>query len=294
MNGSPNFDQIAENLRDRTPALRSSTIRAGSQRLHTLELPSGLREGLFRYLKILSLNGISSFRGPQTFPNITELFLCTNVSAGRRVIDILNILEQLPGLVKVSIVFHIISWHIDSPNIVTLPCMQEVHLSVSTPDDCEVPTVMPPILRYLELPKITSITLQSGFSLDSSDPILPITSFGERLPNYAELSELRIDTTRYSGKVIFRSPSQAVFTYITGSLRDYDEESRLWGSLPVSSVRRVTAVLGDPVPGNENKWLVDMLENIDFLELLELGGYCSRALGCLRWCKASCRLTSER
>ena len=73
-----------------------------------------------------------------------------------------------------------------------------------------------------------------------------------------------------------------MFTYITGSLRDYDEESRLWGSLPVSSVRRVTAVLGDPVPGDENKWLVDMLENINFLELLELGGYCGRALGCLR------------
>ena len=76
-----------------------------------------------------------------------------------------------------------------------------------------------------------------------------------------------------------------MFTYITGSLRDYDKESRLWGSLPVSSVRRVTAVLGDPVPGDENKWLVDMLKNINFLELLELGGYCSRALGCLR-----CRL----
>ena len=282
MDRSPNFDQIAEHLRDPIPTLRSLTIRGGSQQLRNLELPSGLREGLFRHLKILSLKGFSSFSGPQTFPNITELFLCTNVCASGRVIDLLNTLEQLPGLVKVSIVFHIIDWYIDSPNIVTLPCLQEIHLSASIPDEYESgSTIMPPILRYLELPKATSITLESN-SFDSSDSILPITSFGERLPNYAELSELRIDTTMYSGTVIFRSPSQAVFTYITESLRDYDEESRLWGGLPVSSVRRVTAILGYPVPGDENEWLVGMLENINFLELLELGGDCSRALGSLR------------
>ena len=282
LDNSRNIDQIAEHLRDPIPTLHSLTIHTKSQRLHTLELPSGLREGLFGHLKNLSLIGIPSFRGPQTFPQITELFLRTNVSTFGRVTDLLNTLEHLPGLVKVSITFHIVSWHIDSPNIVTLPCVQEMHLSACTPDETEGSTIMPPILQYLELPKATSISIQSSYSLDWSEPILPITSFGEQLPNYAELSELQIDTTVHSGKVIFRSPSQAVFTYITGPLRGYDEESILWGSLPVSSVRRVTAVLVDPVLGDEDKWLVDMLENINFLELLELGGDCGRVIRRLR------------
>jgi hypothetical protein len=75
VNDSPGFNHIAEHLRDPIPTLRSLEIRTENYQLHTLELPPGLREGLFRHLESLSLNAITSFRGPQTFPHITELSL---------------------------------------------------------------------------------------------------------------------------------------------------------------------------------------------------------------------------
>ena len=275
---SPSFNQIAEHLRDPIPTLRSLEIRAKNGQLSTLDLPSGLCEGLFRHLKSLSLNAILSFRGPQTFPHITELSLYGGDSPTYRpVTNLLNTLEQLPGLVKVSALFRA-NWYIqgDSPNVVTLPCLQEIHLRTLAVN------VIPPILQFLELPKATSITLQSRPPLNPRHSIFSITSFSERLPNYVELPELRIDTTMFSGEVVFRSPSQAVFTYKTGALRNYEWERRLWGNLLFYSVRRVTAVLVNPAPGNEDVWLVDMLGDLNFLELLELGGDCGRVLQRLR------------
>ena len=269
------FDQIAERLRDPIPTLLSLEIRTERYPLHILDLPSSLREGLFRHLKSLTSDIV--LRGPHTFPHITELFLYTSGSSH----DVLNALKQLPGLVKVSLVFHV-SQHTDpwSPNIVTLPCVQEIHLCPSAVDR-RAPAILP-ILQFLTLPKVTSITIQSSLSLDSMDSILPTASFGERLPNYVELLELRIYTTMSSKEVIFRSSSQAVFTYKTESLQEYERERRFWGNLPVSSVRRVAAVLADPRLGDEDMWLVDMLGDPDFLDLLELGGDCGRVLQRLR------------
>jgi len=275
VDGPFSFNRIAEHLRDPIPTLRSLEIRTKHRQLHTLDLPSGLHEGLFRHLKSLSSNVM--LRGPQTFPHITEIFLCT----GGSLYDVLNTLEQLPGLVKVSAELHTRqSTETQSPNIVTLPCVQEIHLCSFADNRRSVVTL--PILRFLALPKATSITLQSMLPLNAMDSILPIASFGERLPNYVELPELRIDTTFSCGEVIFRSFSQAVLTYKTESLQEYERERRLWGSLPVSSVRRVTAVLVDPEFGDEDMWLVDMLGDPDFLDLLELGGDCGRVLQRLR------------
>ena len=266
---------IAVHLRDPIPTLRSLEIRTKHPRLHTLDLPSGPCEGLFRHLKSLSSNLM--FRGPHTFPHITELFLCT----GGSLHDVLNTLEQLPGLVKVSAEFHTSQYtETQPPNIVTLPCLQEIHLHPVAADRRLV-TILP-ILRFLALPKVTSITLQSMLPLNTMDSILPTASFGERLPNYVELPELRIDMTFNCGEVIFRSSSQAVFTYKVESLREYEGERRLWGNLPVSSVRRVTAVLVDPEFGDEDMWLVDMLGDPDFLDLLELRGDCGWVLQRLR------------
>ena len=62
----------------------------------------------------------------------------------------------------------------------------------------------------------------------------------------------------------------------------YKEQDQLWGGLPLSSVRRVTAVLVDPIYGDEDKWLVDLLEHFDSLELLELRGNCGAVLKRLR------------
>ena len=85
-----------------------------------------------------------------------------------------------------------------------------------------------------------------------------------------------------SGKVVFQNPSQAVFAYHTGALQDYKLEGRLWGALPLSSVRRVTAVLVDPLYGDEDAWLVDLLGELDPLGILELGGDCGQVLRRLR------------
>jgi len=276
------FNEIAEHLCDPIPTLRSLEIRTNNHQFRTLELSPGLREGLFRHLESLSLNAITSLHGSHTFPHITELSLCTNENPYILPTDLLDILKRLPGLVKVSVVFQA-SWyaHSYSPNITTLSFVREVHLRAFPVDESRGSASIPPILGFLELPRATSITLESGLPIHSMHSILPITSFGIRLPNYVELPELRIDTAMSSGEAVFRSP-QAVFTYRTGPLDDYKRERQLWGDLPVSSVRRVTAVLVDPALGCEDVWLVDMLGDPDFLELLELGGDCGWVLQRLR------------
>ena len=275
-------NQIAEHLRGPIPTLRSLDIRT-RRYIRTLELPSGLCEGLFRYLKRLSLSGISSFSGPQTFPHITELFLRTVCLSHRPAVALLKALEQLPGLVKVSVIFQN-NWYIEirSPDIVTLPCVQEMDLSASIVEESISTAAIPPLLRFLKLPKATSITIPSPYHAKPDLPILPVTSFGDQLPNYVELPELRIDAATLPGKVVFRSPSQAVFTYHCGALWDYERERRLWGDLPLSSVRKVTAVLAGTQPDKKDVWLVDLLEELDFLELLELEGDCGQVLRCLR------------
>jgi hypothetical protein len=284
VNDSTDFGRIATHLHYPIPTLRSLEILTRNRQLRTLELPSGLRDGLFQHLKKLDLKGISSFRGFQTFPNITELFLRTNPFLKNPTVALLNALGQLPGLEKVYIAFHC-GWYteIDSSSVVTLPCVREMCLyapDMNTPMKLEA---VPPILQFLKLPKVTSLTVQQltspfpwGFST------LPVTSFGEHLPNYVELPDLRIRTTATSGEVIFQSPSQAMFTYRTGPLQDFKREARLWGDLPVHSIRKVAAVLADPEFGGEDMWLVDLFGELDSLEILALGGDCGQVLRRLR------------
>jgi len=275
------FEEITEHLHDPIPTLRSLEVRVQESDLYALKFPSGLDGRLFPHLNTLTSNAIPSFRGPNPFPHITELSLCTDASPDALGTALLDALQHLPGLVKVSLKFQE-DWYtnIDFGRIVTLPCVQEMHLctagaSASTKS-------IPPILQFLKLPKVTSVTLRSGFPPMAHLSILPLISFHEQLPNYVELPELRIDTASYSGTAVFRSSSQAVFTYHTGILRNYHERERLlWGALPLSSVRRVTAILVDPQHGGEDGWLVDLLGYLD-LELLELGGDCGRVLRRLR------------
>ena len=284
VSGLSDFNLITKCLHYPIPTLHTLGIFAKNRYLHILVLPSGLREGLFLHLKRLSLSENLSFHGSQTFLHITELSLHTHAdylhqqSTSDR---LLSTLEQLPGLEKVSAVF-LSGWHAEnfSANVVTLPCVKEMHLSAAASESTTSArsVAIPPILRYLKLPKATSLSVESIFPLVSNPSILPVTSFCEHLPNYVELSELRIDITAASGYVVFRSPSQTVFTYQTGELHDFGLERRLWGSLPLSSVRRVTVVLADPAYGGEDRWLVDLLAELDFLEHLELRGDCGQAL----------------
>ena len=263
--------------------LRSLEIRTTNHQLHALELPPGLREGLFSNLRKLSLNGVSSFHGPQTFPHITELLLHTSPPSHRSAAALLETLGQLPGLVKVSLVFRD-NWYteIHSPNIVTLPCVQEMVLSTSATNILASVTFISPMLRFLKLPKATSITLDSSFPWKPVLPILPVTTFGDQLPNYVELPELYIDMVTPSASVIFRSPSQAVLTYRCGALWDYERERQLWGDLPLSSVRKVTADVVFSEFTGEDTWFINILKELDFLELLDLRGDCGQVLRRLR------------
>ena len=228
----------------------------------------------------LSLGVTPSFRGTQTFPHITELSLSPNLTNPRTsFIPILDALERLPGLVKVHFLFQE-DWfsEIHSRNLITLPSVQEMVLCAADISGGLRPSVIPPILRFLKLPKATSLVMSSVFPISLDTSILPVTSFSEHLPNYVELPELRIDTTASRGEIVFRSASQATFTYVTGLLCDYGRERRLWGGLPLSSIRKVTAVLVDPTLGNEDAWLVDVLGEVGSLELLELAGDCGHVL----------------
>jgi hypothetical protein len=281
---SSDFDRIATHLCHSVPTLRSLEIITRNPILRTLELRFGLRDSVFLHLKKLSLNGISSFRAFHPFPHITELFLCTSAYAPDSTITLLNTLGQLPGLEKVYATFHN-SWdtEIGSDSMVTLPRVQEMCLSAV---DVNVPTnllAVPPILRFLKLPKVTSLTVRQSPSLVVWGlGTLPVTSFGEHLPNYVDLPDLRIHTTAVSGKVLFQSSSQAIFTYHTGPLQTFWWEARFWGGLPLCSVQRVIAILVDPVLGSEDVWLVDLIEDLKSLEVLELGGDCGHVLRRLR------------
>lgn len=277
----PGFDEVLEHLRDPIPTLRSLEVLTRNPYLDTLELPSGLHHGLFMHLKKFSLSGISSFRGSQAFPHITELSVCTNLDSLQPE-DLLRALGRLPGLEKVHVLFQSVRCHeIHQADVVTLPCVREMCLTTSdvpAPPWPVEPKVVPPILLYLKLPKVTSLTVQLPPTLLPVRFILPITSFTEHLPNYIDLPELRVETTASSAKLTFRSSSQAVFTCHTRALHEFQQEYQLWGGLPLSSVRRVAAVLEDPILGDEDKWLADLLRELGSLELLELGGDCGWVL----------------
>ena len=275
------FEEITQHLCGPIPTLHSLEIRSENIVLCTLQLPPGLCEGLFRHLKTLHLYGISALGGSQTFPHITKLAMCTGSSNFLPFIDLLNMLRQLPGLVEVSMRFQG-GWYGEIPQVepVTLPYLREIRLSTPDPTKSTSAMAIPCVLRVLGLPMATSLTVESSFYPTSNYSILPLASFNTLLPNYVELPELHVETKRRSGKIAFRSSSQAVFTYHTRLTKNHLRELRLWGGLPISSVRKVTAIQLNL--RQEDVWLVGLLGQLEFLEVLELGGDCGHVLRRLR------------
>jgi len=71
-------------------------------------------------------------------------------------------------------------------------------------------------------------------------PTLPITSFGEHLPNFVQLPEMGVYIRDESSQISFRSPSQTVLEYDWAIARHLGKtpchyNSELWGSLPLHS-----------------------------------------------------------
>ena len=280
---SAGFEQIAKHLCDPIPTLHSLKLSTQIPQLFTIEPHSGLFEGLFRHIKSLHLYGILSLRAPQSFPHITELFLCTGRCPLRPVADLVETLGQLPGLVKVDLLFQT-DWytHISSPKTITLSCVEEIRLL--TPDITGPSSggAIPAIFQFLELPRATVVSVQSPFMKWSSTPVFPDASFSQHLPNYVNLPELRVEAKNGSGELTFKSASQAVLIYHTGLLDDLGWEVQLWGHLPISSIRRVTMIQSSLIYEEEEGWFGGLLGELEFLELLELRGDCGHALMRLR------------
>jgi hypothetical protein len=190
-------------------------------------------------------------------------------------------LEQLPALERVRIAFHANLYPDLAPHVVTLPHVQE--MSLSTFNEAGVQVHLPHILEFLHLPKLTLLCVQAIPRLIRYHPLFPVTPFGKHLPNLAELPELQVNMGMSSGEVTFRSPSQAALKYLTGPLSDYDtHEHTLWRELPLHSVRRLTVNMISSPFSQELEWFIELLGDLEFLEHLDIGGECGRALRWLR------------
>ena len=285
VSNSSDFGRIAQHLRIPIPTLRRFTISA-SPRVDTVELPSGIRNGCFMHVKELMLGGVSSFRSPRAFPHITKL----TWQVGHRRDDpvqlsgLLDTLEQLPVLEEVDLVFQTRRYTMTDPPpyTITLPHVQRMSLRCSK--DWKVG--IPPVLEFLKLPSLVSLLADAVPELPSPFPIFPGTSFSEHLPNFAELPEMEVFMRVGTGRVKFRSSSQAVLDCwtVTRSFGDiaYRDDRRHWGGLPLHSVRKLTAVLQCLAEGVEDVWLVRLLRDLGSLEHLRLEGYCGQALRRLR------------
>ena len=264
------------------PTLCVFRIIADPLRLRTLEFPSDIRNPFFSHSKKLEIEGVSAFRGYQTFPHVTELTLETNPYLSMPMDSFLSILEQLPVLERVCITFRTDLYTDPVPHMVTLPHVQEMSLSASS--RAEMAVRIPHILEFLRLPGLTSLRLRAMPKLVTFRPVFPVTTFDEHLPNLAELPELHVKLGMSSGEVTFRSPSHATLEYLTGRLSSFDPHERiLWRELPLHSVRRLTASMVFTPSDQELEWLIELLRHLKFLEVLELGGECGRALSRLRY-----------
>ena len=270
------FSQIEKYLRHPIPTLHTFRISAVSQ-LHTLEFPPSLYGHFCLHSKKLEIRGISAFRGPQTFPHVTELTLHTNANLSMSTDRLLGTLEQLPVLERVHITFLADVYTDPNPRVVTLPHLQEMNLYMA-----RTGVHLPHILEYLRLPELTSLCVQAMSRLITFRPVFPVTAFDERLPNFAKLPELQVDMS--SGEITFQSPSQASLRYLTRPLANYDSHERIfWKELPLHSVRRLTVNLALPPTRQELEWFIGLLRDLRFLEHLEFGGECGCAIQFLRY-----------
>jgi hypothetical protein len=272
---SSDFGRIVQHLRSPIPTLRKFAI-LGSHGMDRLELPSGIGNNHFMHVKELRLENISLFQVSRAFPHVTELTWHVGPCGPVPLSRLLDALEQLPVLERVYLMFRTSQYTATNPSsMITLPHVQEMLLCSSEG--------IPPILGFLKLPNLARLVVDTVPELPSPSPALPVTSFAERFPNFAELPEMAVYTRSKISRVGFRSPSQAALEYPaiareTAHCRD----RRHWGGLPLHSVRRLVATLDMRAKGVEDVWLVRLLRDLGSLEHLELEGYCGGALRRLR------------
>ena len=145
---------------------------------------------------------------------------------------------------------------------------------------------IPPILRFLKLPNLTSLEVGGRISVSRTYPILPITSFEEHLPNFTELPEMEVCRRGDSSRVTFQAPSQAALEYFPCTRpvgkASYHNDRFLWGNLPLHSVRKLIVIVYGSEAGVAGAWLVNPLRDLRSLEDLELRGCCGYLIRYLR------------
>jgi len=275
LDDSSSFSQIIERLRYPIPTLHTFRIFASAPQLYKLDSPLS---HFFLYSKRLDTDGISVFRGPQTFPHVTEFTMHTSRYLPMSMNNFLRALEQLPALERAHITFNNHLFAELAPRVITLPHVREMSISAFG----EVNICTQYILGFLQLPKLTSLRVQLPL-LAPPHAGFPVATFGKLFPNLAELPELQVNVGMSSGEFTFRSHSQAALKYVTGPLSEYNSyKSLLWRELLLHSVRRLTVNVVLPPTGQEFEWLIGLLRDLKFLEHLELGGKCGLALRRLR------------
>lgn len=278
MDGSSDFFRwIAYYLGRPIPTLREFSI-AVPMRQNTLELPSDIRNDHFQDVQKLRLEGISSFRAPRAFPNVTEFNWHVKSYGPVPVTGFLDTVKQFPALERVEIEFHTRYHYImptPTPRAVTLPHVHRVSLLCANGGP-------PPILQYLKLPSLTSLFIETAQISPWPFSVLPNGSFDQNLPKYAELPEMRVYACIPHGRVRFLTSSEASLEYHTPGRslgeKPYPHDRNLWGDIPLDSVRKLIVAIDIWSDGSENAWLVRLMQDLRSLDHLEIWGSCADAL----------------
>ena len=281
MRDSSDFRLIARYLPSPIPTLREFSIIASFGE-EALEVPSGIRSDCFSHVKKLHLMRISSFRAPHTFPNVTELVWTVGSSGEIPIVGLLGVIEQLPGLERVEITFNTSPQHYDTeppPRVVTLPHLQRMTLH------CWNHGGIPDILEFLKLPNLTSLNVDMVRESTRFFPILPVTSFDEKLPNFSGLTEIEIHAHDKPRRIIFRSSRAVLECRAVGHVLGepaYCHDRQLLGDLPLGSVRKLIVALDKWTYIAEAAWVVCLMGELESLEDLEIRGQCGGLLRHLR------------
>ena len=280
MRDSPDFHLIARYLPAPIPTLREFSITVGF-REGALEVPSGIRSDYFSHVKKLHLNEIQSFRAPHAFPNVTELVWTVGSSGGIPIAGLLDTIEQLPELELVEITFTAPLYHYKTeppPHVVTLPHLQRMTLRRWNDG-------IPNILEFLKLPNLTSLDMDMVRRWAGFFPILPVTSFDEKLPNLSGLTEIEIHAHDKPRRIIFRSPQAVLECRAIGQVlgeQAYRHDRQLLGDIPLRFVRKLVIGLDKWTYIAEAAWVICLMRELESLEDLEIRGHCGCLLRYLR------------
>ena len=279
MRDSSDFHLIARYLPTPIPILRKFSIIVSRE--EAPEVPSGIDSDYFSHVKKLRLKQISSSKAPHAFPNVTELVWTVGSSGGIPIARLLDTMEQLPELKRVDITFSAPPYEYETeptPHVVTLPHLQQISLRHWNDG-------IPHILEFLKLPNLTSLNMDMVRRSVESSPILPVTSFDEKLPNFSELTEIEVCAHGRPRRVIFRSPRAVLQCRVVGRLlgeQRYRHERKLLGDLPLCSVRKLIVALDEWAYAPEIAWVVCSMSELESLEDLEIRGQCGYLLRYLR------------